>query len=82
MLSSGHVHHWSVYDRAGGGYQGEYKIQYGHDHCESKRVCLCVAGRLGSGTVHPNNLSPIFPRGVSGMVYGAGLVFLPIWTLT
>jgi APA family basic amino acid/polyamine antiporter len=30
---------------------------------------------LGSGTVHPDNLTPIFPHGLSGMAHGAGLVF-------
>jgi APA family basic amino acid/polyamine antiporter len=35
---------------------------------------VLVAG-LGSGTVHLDNLTPVFPHGVSGMARGAGLVF-------
>jgi amino acid transporter len=30
---------------------------------------------MGSGTVHLDNLTPIFPHGISGMAHGAGLVF-------
>jgi APA family basic amino acid/polyamine antiporter len=30
---------------------------------------------IGSGTVHSDNLEPVFPHGISGMAAGAGLVF-------
>ena len=35
---------------------------------------VLMAG-IGSGTVHGDNLDPIFPHGISGMASGAGLVF-------
>lgn len=35
---------------------------------------VLMAG-IGSGTVHSDNLDPIFPHGISGMASGAGLVF-------
>jgi amino acid transporter len=35
---------------------------------------VLLAG-LGSGTVHTENLTPVFPHGITGMARGAGLVF-------